>query len=263
MIEHHPSSSDDAYFTVMRDYAPLMHSLGLLAAADVLNDKRLVVWRDLPDRDNSTLDATLPSGQAIRLHVKRDKKRRRESVALEATGILQLHRVGIASAPLVASGKLPDGKGFLITEELYGHVSVDRLIERGSPFRMFSEQTARIAATLHNAKLHHRDLYLNHFYSYDASMALIDAARVKAIPQWFSSRWIIKDVAQFLFSLGQADVSVQEQNAWIQCYALLAKRPSTGSFWRRVSTKAAWIARHDQALQAKSPTRNVRLPGGN
>ena len=64
-------------------------------------DSRLVVWRDIPERRNATLDLA----DRTRLHVKliRPPHGRRD-VSREVGGIRLLERAGIATVPLVSHG---------------------------------------------------------------------------------------------------------------------------------------------------------------
>jgi tRNA A-37 threonylcarbamoyl transferase component Bud32 len=247
-------------------YRDMLAAIGLTTVPQVFSDDRLRVWRDLEDRDNSTLDATLPDGRSIRLHVKRDKRKRREPMALEARGITLLNNAGIDSAPLVAHGSLGD-RTFVITENLDGYLSADRLMETDVDRRPILLAMSSLAAQLHNAAMHHRDLYANHFYMKPEahggySVRLIDTARVQRLPVLFRERWIVKDVGQLLFSIATyADTSARE--AMWTSYLAATKRQSISHFVTRVEAKAAWIDRHDRALRAKKPKRNLRLADGN
>ena len=244
-------------------YRDALASVGLDSVDRVFADARLRVWRDLEDRDNSTLDATV-DGRAIRLHVKRDKRVRREPMALEARGITLLESVGVPSAPLVAHGSADDGRTFVITENLDGYTSADRLIEGGGPRGAIFDAMADVAARLHRGGLHHRDLYANHFYLRPAvggghDVRLIDTARVRRLPRLVPGRWVVKDVGQLIFSVA----GYAGGEGILRRYCEQTGRRADGWFARRVRAKAAWIDRHDRALRAKRPTRNLRLSDGN
>ena len=210
----------------------------------------------MPDRDNSTLDV-----DGRRFHVKRDKVKRREPMSLEAAGIALLNAAGIATAPIVAHGALADGRTFVITENLDGFTSADRLLETGAARGPIFAALVEVAARLHEAGLYHRDLYANHFYlrgyAWGYDVRLIDTARVRRSWWLTRERWIVKDVAQLSFSVRPHDREV------LHDYCERAGRSSRGAFPRRVRAKAASIARHDAALRAKAPTRNLRLSDGN
>lgn len=255
------------HFHISPAYESVLAELGIASAAHIFSDERLRVWRNLPDRDNSTLDATLRDGRTIRLHVKRDKERRREPMALEARGIGLLNSAGIDSAPLVAYGDLSDGRTFVVTENLDGYTSADRLLETGVPFEPVADAMSETAAQLHVANLHHRDLYANHFYLRPTAagyhVRLIDTARVKPLPGWFRERWIVKDVAQLHFSIQSLIRSPDQANYLLRHYCERTGRLSAARFLRKVKIKSMWIDRHDRALREKKPTRNLRLADGN
>lgn len=248
-------------------YRDVLTELGLVSAEQVFADRRLRVWRDLEDRDNSTLDATLPDGRSIRLHVKRDKRKRREPMSLEAAGIRLLNAANILTAPLVAHGHVGD-RTFVITENLDGYTSADRLLETDVPREPILRTMIDVAARLHNAGLHHRDLYANHFYlrpnghsGYE--VRLIDTARVRRLPRFFRQRWIVKDMAQLLFSVSPFIAGPELRDVLWADYLHRTMREQNLAFVRRVEAKADWIARHDRSLRTKKPTRNLRLADGN
>lgn len=255
------------YFAVVAEHRELLQDAGITSAEDVFSEPRLRVWRDLDERDNATMDFHNRHGNVVRLHVKRDKLScRPEPVDDEAHGIMLLERKGISGAPLVASGRIADGRSFVITLNLDHYASGDRLVEGGQSFDLLLGPTLDVAVRLHRAGLHHRDLYLNHFYIRTSGddkqppVRLIDAGRVKSLPFFFRRRWIVKDVAQFIFSLGQLGVAREKQEAWLSRYSAACrdyKLPA--SVWGKVKS----IAKHDKALNAREPTRNVRLADGN
>jgi hypothetical protein len=244
-------------------YRDLLASIGWKTPEAVFADVTLRVWRDLPDRDNSTLDLQ-HHGRTVRLHVKRDKVRRREPMRLEADGIALLTGGGIGTAPIVAEGSLDDGRTFVVTENLDGFTSADRLIEAGGEREPIVAAILDVAARLHRANLHHRDLYANHFYLRPVPIGfdvrLIDSARVRPLPWLTRQRWIVKDVAQLAFSLTPYGI---DAGAVADTYRATLGQPASGGFRRRVQRKVALIDRHDKALRERKPTRNLRLADGN
>jgi heptose I phosphotransferase len=121
-----------------------------------------------------------------------------------------------------------------------------------------------LAAKLHNAGLHHCDLYLCHIFGRVAGeqveLRLIDAGRVAALPCWpFARRWVVKDLAQFWYSTIALKVSDAEREAWLAAYVAARPGVAAGSLRRAVLRKAAWIARHDERLRKRQPGRNVSL----
>src|SRR6185503_11861775 len=102
-------------------------------------------------------------------------------------------------------GKLADGRSFFVTADLAGYRAADKLIDAGTPFENLLAPTADLAVKLHRAGLHHRDLYLCHFFARVTENAvdvrLIDTARVRRLGGFLTrGRWITKDLAQFWYS---------------------------------------------------------------
>jgi hypothetical protein len=242
-------------FLVAPNYQPLVRETGLDADAIFERDD-IKPWRTLPDRENCVLDAG-----GTRLHIKRFKTLGAED---EVRGIELLDRAGIPTVRLVGWGAMSDGRSFVVTLDLKGYRDSEKLVQSGTPFRDLLEPTAHLAAQLHEAGLHHRDLYLCHFFTRlepDMQVALIDAARVKPLPRFFRQRWIVKDLAQFWYSTTNlAAVSDAQREAWLVHYAGRRGKGSIAALRRAVVRKSNWIARHDRSLRAKQPTRNVSLP---
>jgi DNA-binding helix-hairpin-helix protein with protein kinase domain len=124
-----------------------------------------------------------------------------------------------------------------------------------------------LAAQLHNAGLHHRDLYLCHFFmKYDEEtidVKLIDIARVKKLPALLTrTRWIVKDLSQFWFSTLPLPITEPQREAWLARY--MEKRGEKGlvPLKRAIEKKVARIAKHDAKLRKKQPGRNISIPRG-
>lgn len=250
------------------DYQAAFRALGL-DAETIFDHPRIKAWRSLPDRENCTLD--LPAElSGNRLHVKRymgrGRGRRSGGAEAEVRGLELLRAHHIGTTPLVAWGRLGDGRSFLITEDLAGYAAADKLLGRGLPFERVLHATATLAARLHDAGLHHRDLYLCHYFlregaeRYSADeLRLIDAGRVRRLPRLRKRRWIIKDLAQFWYSTTTLPVTDQQQNRWLAAYA--ERRGLAATRLRGpVVRKATWIAAHDAILRKTQPRRNISIP---
>ena len=127
------------------------------------------------------------------------------------------------------------------------------------------EPTADLAARLHAAGLHHRDLYLCHFFVStghpSTALRLIDAARVKRLPSWPTRRrWIVKDLAQFWYSMRVHPITDQQRQKCLERYVLGLEMGNMASLRKAIERKCAWIARHDRKLNKKQPRRNISIP---
>lgn len=230
----------------------------------VFDDPRITVWRDLPERQNAFLIAPSDSPGPARLHIKRYKAPHGPEAAAEAGAIDLLRQSGIPTVPLVAWGTCPDGRGFLITTDLTGMVPSDQVICKVTPATTILQQVATLAAKLHRSGLHHRDLYLCHFFVDPADehreVHLIDPGRVARLPVFpLNLRWIVKDLAQLCYSLGEAGVDRQQVEGLLNCYFAQAPVPCKWLLRQLIPLKVALIARHDRRLRKRQPTRNISI----
>src|SRR2546421_4606538 len=210
-------------FQVLPQYQPLVRMVGL-DAETIFTHPRIVAWRKLSDRENCTLDAEM-DGKKIRLHIKRYANP--GAANEEVNGIHLLEADGIATLQLVGWGK-SQGRSFVISADLAGYQAADKLIASGgATFESVLNSTADLAAKLHRCGLHHRDLYLCHFFVKGDDVRLIDAARVARLGNRFSrSRWSIKDLAQFWYSTMALAVSDEQRDRWLARYGGLALKSS-------------------------------------
>lgn len=250
---------------VSSSYQPLLRQIGLDAEA-VFDHPAITCWRRLPDRENCTLDADLPDGRHVRWHVKRYVPSRGATTPADADveGHRLLERAGIPTATLVAYGNLPDRRSFVIFDDLTGYTPADKLVERGTPFQPLLEPTAELAARLHAAGLHHRDLYLCHFMARSdgekVDLKLIDTARVKQLPGFLRRRWIVKDLAQFWYSTLKLPITEAQRMAWLERYGRQREIEGVESLRRSIARKVRSIARHDARLHRDRPERDVSIP---
>ena len=189
----------------------------------------------------------------------------------EANGHRTLSEARIPTAPLIGWGILADGRSFTLFEDLAGYKPADKLIESGTQFASLLGPTADLAAALHWAGLHHRDLYLCHFMARlpaeqadgSVDLKLIDTARVRRLPRLFTRRrWIVKDLAQFWYSTMKLPVTQEQRLAWLGRYARRRDIPSVAAIrlLRSIQRKVRSIARHDRNLNLAQPNRNVSIP---
>jgi hypothetical protein len=258
-------------FHVAPRHQPLVREVGIDAEAAFERDD-IVAWRKLPDRENCTLDAPRADGSTARLHIKRYLQPHRGAgptpAEMEARGYQALERAGIPSVDVVGWGRLADGRSCFVTLDLAGYDAADKLIGRGvTTFVKLLTPTADLAAKLHEANLHHRDLYLCHFFAKsspveDPGVRLIDAARVGRLGSFLTrGRWIVKDLAQFWYSTLALPATDDQRRAWLARYAQRRRlKPAEVDRLRKaIERKVKWIARHDAGLRAKQPTRNISI----
>ena len=251
-----------------------MRMIGLDAEA-VFEHPDVTPWRSIADRQNCTLDAEI-DGRKVRWHVKRYTAVRTPGptpAEREVAGVLLLQDAGIPTVPLVAWGVLADRRSFVIVDDLAGYLPGDKLLEAaGATFHPLLEPTADLAARLHTAGLHHRDLYLCHFFiptrphngdgGAAAPLRLIDCARVKRLPRFLTRyRWVVKDLSQFWYStLKHPQITDEQRLAWLRRYAQKAGVTNVERLRRSVARKVAWIGRHDAKLNRAQPNRNISIP---
>jgi heptose I phosphotransferase len=172
--------------------------------------------------------------------------------------------LGLSVPEIVAAGETigPWGRvqSFLIIEELTGslplHEAIPWLAARQGTVefeamkRGLAREVARIAATLHNAGVFHKDLYLCHFFL-DVSrpgggLTLIDLHRLARHRLW-AGRWRRKDLGQLLFSTeGVAGLTRRDALRFWAHYRRLTglRRPRWQA--RMVMWKAARYSRHNR-----------------
>jgi hypothetical protein len=195
-------------------------------------DERVRVWRDLPERQNATLEL---AGQP-RLHVKRHKQDG-SAVADELRGIRLLGEADIPTVEVVAHGPR-----LLVLRDLTGLRPADRL-----PFDRILRPTAELAAKVHAAGLHHRDFHPCHFFLDEGGERchLIDAGRVRRLPPLTRRRWVIKDLAQFVNGLDDRERGKVWLDAYGPCPRSAVFRKAT-----RIAKRAARARHRDISLGA-------------
>lgn len=256
-----PASEIGSTFRVVPGHQAVFRELAI-DSERVFGHPRIQPWRTLPDRENCTLVADLAGGRHIFWHIKRYAAvPGKTPVEKEVAGITLLENAGIATVSVVGYGKLEDSRSFLILENLDGYTAGDRWIEQGRTINPFIDAVADLAARLHRAGLHHRDLYFCHFMlrSDPLDVRLIDAARVQRLGRGPSRlRWIVKDLAQLWYSLPADSPRQQIMDRYLRAMGWTGVRGKIVQAW--VHAKARAIGRHDMRLRRKQPKRNISLP---
>ena len=155
----------------------------------------------------------------------------------------------------------------MISEDLHEYEAADKLIAGGSvPFDRLLKPIATLAAKLHSQGLHHRDLYLCHFFARVGAddpidLKLIDVVRVRPLRSPLTRRrWIVKDLAQFWFStLEHKSIDQQMREMWLTEYAT-QRGIDAESLRGPILRKSDSIASHDERLRQVQPNRNISIP---
>jgi hypothetical protein len=266
-------SSGRNLFRITPEHQPVARLLGL-DIDTIFTHPQVQVWRSIADRENAFLDFEGGDGRPRRWHVKRYTavgRRRATPAEVEVRGIELLAGRGIPTVPLVGWGVAADGRSVVLIEDLAEHRPCNKLLFGGMRYEPVLEPTADLAARLHVAGLHHRDLYLCHFFTKPPGEArgddapldlrLIDCARVQSLPRFFRRRWIVKDLAQYWYSsLKHEQITDADRLNWLRRYAQQSRVGDVDGLRRSILRKVASIARHDARLNRNRPNRNVSIP---
>lgn len=180
----------------------------------------------------------------------------------ELAAIRRLEELGIRSMKIAGFGQRnwnpARTESFLITEELNNTISLEDLCKDWAadppPFqlkRALIENVARIARTIHENGLNHRDFYICHFLlnrlclrasrnPNDLTIHLIDLHRA-LIHRRVPRRWVIKDVAGLFFSSMDVGLSKRDLFRFMKAYRGKPLREilvSEHRFWETVAAQA-------------------------
>lgn len=143
----------------------------------------------------------------------------------EFESAIEVSRLGIPTVVAVGWGRHPRGT-FFVMEGSPGGTFYDlpRRPERRDLDRI-ARDLGEVVARLHDARLCHRDLYVDHVLIDGGRIRLIDLGRVK----WFRRRrWIIKDLGGLLFSAWREEVPESAARRFLSSYLAHTRRP-----WKR------------------------------
>lgn len=176
----------------------------------------------------------------------------------ELQAIRRLGELGIPTTPALAYGERGRNpvarQSFLITQDLGDIVSLEDFC-RDWPVsppppslkRALIAEVARIARTLHQAGMNHRDFYLCHFCLDRPALAqgrvvlyLIDLHRV-GLRDEILPRDRMKDLAALYFSVMDIGLSRHDYLRFLAAYRAAPRQPFSASesdFWREVGRRA-------------------------
>jgi len=179
----------------------------------------------------------------------------------EWLAIKRLEQLGVTTMALVGygcRGVIPANlRSFVITEEIEHATSLEDLSRDWKSHpppaplkRMLIDKVARIAGTLHDNGVNHRDLYICHFLLDEAAMDtapggepvlyLIDLHRVQ-IRRHTPYRWRVKDLAALYFSAMDIGLTRRDLLRFVRAYRGGPLRESLATdhrLWRDVEKRA-------------------------
>lgn len=235
---------DDGALVIAAEFVEPLRAAGWTDFAAVMHTTQGRCLRQLKDRENwrIELDTThaAPRGAYLKKHHERGWRTwlaERGVIDAPSPGeweALNVHRLqcdGIPAMRLIAYGQRTARTGqresFVLVEELTGYEQLDHFLRRR--FAPLPEQTAAerrdlstllaavadVARRFHDCGYNHRDLYCCHFFIREShpgvfDVRLIDLQRVEQ-RRWLRQRWIVKDLAQFAYSMPRERVSCVEQ----------------------------------------------------
>jgi heptose I phosphotransferase len=177
----------------------------------------------------------------------------------EWRAIHRLRELGVETMTPVAYGK--EGwnpaaiDSLLITEELQGCVSLEQYCDEWqtappSPVskRILIKRLAKIARTMHENGVNHRDFYLCHFLlqqPWDGTetnlhLYVIDLHRVQ-VRSSTPRRWLVKDIGSLWFSAMLLGLTKRDMFRFMRDYRGVSLRRTLehdGAFWSDVQTRA-------------------------
>lgn len=218
---------------------------GIRTLADVVDQAEVV--RDLHQRANLILAV-----DTLRIFVKREKRAGRSR---EAEGIERAHAARVPTAEVVLRGVDPKLGAFVGTRDLAPARPFDDLLQDGALSgrevrRVFAE-LADAVASLHDARLSHRDLYLCHVFARmddagRARIAIIDLERVRKHRRLLGPR-VVKDLAAIFSSVPEGSTSEHQMARFLLRYMRRRGIPRRGVYpglARRIRRKIGRIKRH-------------------
>ena len=175
----------------------------------------------------------------------------------EWRGIRRMHEIGAPTMRAIGYGRegwpAARQRSFLVTEELPGVVSLEKIAEGDGPEltcdlrRRLIRRMAQIASKMHRNGVNHRDLYICHFVLQTDSAAVhsptvyvIDLHRMQC-RQRTPRRWIVKDLAAIYFSSMDLPPSKRDILRFVKHYSgrpLRRALAEHSAFWRKVVSRA-------------------------
>jgi len=264
---------DDGRIWLDRQCRPLLADAGLDRFDAVMATLDGDCMRALADRENwrLALDDDRQRGYGVYLkkhHVRTVRTTLRALLGMgpgesagrvEARNVGALADIGVDAMRLLAYGEKLHRNGllesFVLTEELAGFTDSKHFLRqrfsdddvrrprgRNHDLDRLIRQVARVARRFHEAGYNHRDLYCGHFFIRQHGpgrfeIRLIDLQRVQR-RRWRRRRWIVKDLAQLLWSAPPERIRCSHKLAFMRHYLGVKKlRPRDKRLIRSVMAK--------------------------
>ncbi len=187
----------------------------------------------------------------------------------EKRAIERLHALGVETMSIAGYGRrgwLPSHlQSFIITDELQNTLSLEDFCspwpQQPPSFRLkktLIDKLARIARTLHENGVNHRDFYICHFLmqvdsdgqpvnTENPHIHLIDLHRVQ-LRRRTPRRWIVKDLASLYFSSLDLGLTSRDVLRFVRAYrdeSLRKVLKNEARFWRQITLRAVRLYRRD------------------
>ena len=231
---------------------PVFKRLGWNTLEAIMTTEHCQVVRRVGERDNCRLQIPGPAGGKVNAYLKRHHSRllvcwlwaRLAGRRLVAPGVAEANAVGSCQASgvptmsVIAAGQGRQSpswrwQSFFLSEEIPAGQPADELWKRrlgrttdglATPAERnaFLDALAQTARAFHAAGWCHRDFYWCHFFvrepqpgRFVAHLIDLQRARRLGLLRW---RWLLKDLAQFRFSVPDELVTPQETRHWLRSY---------------------------------------------
>jgi tRNA A-37 threonylcarbamoyl transferase component Bud32 len=230
---------------------------GIVTVGDLVSRARCV--RSLPDRENLVLELA-----GRRAFVKRGR-RARVGPPAELEGLRAAEAAGVPVPRVLAHGRDAARGEVVATEDLAPARPLDEVLRAGllppAGLRQLWADLAHAVARLHDAGIHHRDLYLNHVFVDPARahplVAVIDWDRAARHRRRLGRR-VVKDLAA-LEASAAALVSPAARLRFLARYA--AHRGLARAASRRLLGRVVRKARRIQRHVPRTPVGEAARPG--
>ncbi len=260
-MEIRERSLEQGALLVNGDFASLLQKHGLLSSRALWNIKDEPVKAVVPERRTGRFFLNGAGGERIEFYIKKYRpvpltarfkaffslKFKDKDALHEWRALLLFHKNLLPTLIPVAAGKTEEGT-FCVTLGLKNYKRASELLDRDSGLGIkdrlaLIERVAIYAARMHKLGFAHQDLYLLHFFIKfpEKTTFLIDLQRV-VIQERLRRRWVIKDLAQLLFSSRLVMSDEEIDHLWdAYCAEVGFDIRDDKRLFKDIEKKAAWM----------------------